>query len=243
MRARIIFAAAQGASNSQIARDLNINVDTVRLWRDRWANWQPVDPEKSGQEAESLLQRFQDAPRPGAVPTFTAQQRAQMAALGGFAPAKTGRPIKKSDRQGDCRRTEGAWNHHTDFAPACRSPPQKGGFQPLYWLPSDIRSNKCIADGAIRFLTAPCFHRTDGDRVIAMNYSVLERISEVASTGDPPMASPVPTSSVCTSGSQMLTSMLSSGMASMVMLSGSRRFAARLAARLSVPDATAHCTG
>ncbi|MGH2638707.1 MAG: helix-turn-helix domain-containing protein, partial [Rhabdochlamydiaceae bacterium] len=29
--------AAQGASNAQIARDLHINVDTVRLWRDRWA--------------------------------------------------------------------------------------------------------------------------------------------------------------------------------------------------------------
>ena len=37
MRARIILAAAQGASNSQIAREWSINVDTVRLWRDRWA--------------------------------------------------------------------------------------------------------------------------------------------------------------------------------------------------------------
>jgi DNA-binding NarL/FixJ family response regulator len=39
LRARIILAAAQGSSNAQIARELDINVDTVRLWRDRWARW------------------------------------------------------------------------------------------------------------------------------------------------------------------------------------------------------------
>lgn len=38
LRARIVLAAAQGHSNIQIARDLAINVDTMRLWRDRWAS-------------------------------------------------------------------------------------------------------------------------------------------------------------------------------------------------------------
>jgi putative transposase len=95
LRARIILAAAQGASNSQIARELDINVDTVRLWRDRWASWQESDQEKREQEAESLAQRLQDAPRPGAVPKFTVEQRAQMAALACEAPAKTGRPISQ----------------------------------------------------------------------------------------------------------------------------------------------------
>src|SRR5215831_11979370 len=79
VRARIILAAAQGLSNIQIARELGINVDTVRLWRDRWARWQEIDQEKSTQEATSLAQRLQDAPRPGAVPTFTMEQRVQMA--------------------------------------------------------------------------------------------------------------------------------------------------------------------
>ena len=32
LRARIVLAAAQGSSNTQIARALDINVDTVRLW-------------------------------------------------------------------------------------------------------------------------------------------------------------------------------------------------------------------
>ena len=36
LRARIMLAAAQGRSNAQIARELAITVDTVRLWRDRW---------------------------------------------------------------------------------------------------------------------------------------------------------------------------------------------------------------
>lgn len=94
-RARIILAAAQGASNSQIARELHINVDTVRLWRDRWANWQESDEETNAQVPVRLAQRLQDTPRPGAVPKFTAEQRAQMAALACQAPGKTGRPISQ----------------------------------------------------------------------------------------------------------------------------------------------------
>jgi transposase len=95
LRARIILAAAQGASNAQIARELDINVDTVRLWRDRWANWQAVDQAQSEHERMSLAQRLQDAPRPGAVPKITAEQRAQMAALACEAPAKINRPISQ----------------------------------------------------------------------------------------------------------------------------------------------------
>ena len=44
LRARIVEASAQGFSNAQIARDLAINVDTVRLWRDRWAGLQGIEP-------------------------------------------------------------------------------------------------------------------------------------------------------------------------------------------------------
>lgn len=95
LRARIILAAAQGASNAQIERELGINVDTVRLWRDRWARWQEVDQGQGEQKRVSVAQRLRDAPRPGAVPKFTVEQRAQMAALACEAPAKTGRPISQ----------------------------------------------------------------------------------------------------------------------------------------------------
>jgi transposase len=76
LRARIVLAAGCGYSNAQIARDLHVNVDTVRLWRDRWAGWQGIDL-----ETLSVSKRLQDAPRPGVTPTFTPEQRCQMAVL------------------------------------------------------------------------------------------------------------------------------------------------------------------
>ena len=90
LRARIVLAAAQGHANVQIASDLGINVDTVRLWRDRWAGLQGI-----ALETLSLAERLQDAPRPGVMPKFTTDQRCQMAALACEAPAKAGRPISQ----------------------------------------------------------------------------------------------------------------------------------------------------
>jgi putative transposase len=90
LRARIVLAAAQGHSNAQIARELVINVDTVRLWRDRWAGLQGIDLETLG-----VAERLREAPRPGVAPKFTAEQRCQMAALACEAPAKAGRPISQ----------------------------------------------------------------------------------------------------------------------------------------------------
>jgi putative transposase len=90
LRARIVLAAAQGQTNAQIASELGINVDTVRLWRDRWAGLQGIDL-----ETLSLTERLQDAPRPGVKPRFTADQRCQMAALACERPAKAGRPISQ----------------------------------------------------------------------------------------------------------------------------------------------------
>jgi transposase len=90
LRARIVLAAAQGHTNVQIATELDINVDTVRLWRDRWAGRQGIDL-----ETLSLTERLQDAPRPGVKPKFTSDQRCQMAALACEAPAKAGRPISQ----------------------------------------------------------------------------------------------------------------------------------------------------
>lgn len=90
LRARIVLAAAQGHANVQIATDLGINVDTVRLWRDRWAGLQGIDL-----ETLSLAERLQDAPRPGVKPKFSSEQRCQMAALACEAPAKAGRPISQ----------------------------------------------------------------------------------------------------------------------------------------------------
>jgi len=90
LRARIVLVAAQRQSNVQIARELDINVDTVRLWRDRWAGLQGIDL-----EALSVTERLQDAPRPGVKPKFSSEQRCQIAALACEAPAQAGRPISQ----------------------------------------------------------------------------------------------------------------------------------------------------
>src|ERR1700694_2040097 len=70
LRARIVLAAAHGSSNVQIARELNINVDTVRLWRDRWVGLQGIDL-----ETLSVDDRMHDATLAGTPLTFTAQHR------------------------------------------------------------------------------------------------------------------------------------------------------------------------
>jgi putative transposase len=90
LRACIVLAAAAGSSNAQIGRDLAINVDTVRLWRDRWVGLQEIDL-----ETLSVAERLQDAPRPGAPARITAEQRCQIAALACEAPIKFKRPISQ----------------------------------------------------------------------------------------------------------------------------------------------------
>ena len=42
LRGRMILAAASGKNTSQIARDLEVSVDTVRSWRTRWTGLQGV---------------------------------------------------------------------------------------------------------------------------------------------------------------------------------------------------------
>ena len=42
LRARIVLAAADGQSNAAIARTVHATLDTVRLWRRRWIDLQPI---------------------------------------------------------------------------------------------------------------------------------------------------------------------------------------------------------
>jgi transposase len=88
LRARIVLSAAQGNSNVQIARELAINVDTVRLWRDRWVALHGIEL-----DTLSIAERLHDAFRSGAPPRITAEQRCQIAAVACEAPMKSGRPI------------------------------------------------------------------------------------------------------------------------------------------------------
>ena len=84
-RGRIILGAAAGLNNSQIAREVGLDVDTVRFWRSRWL----------GLQAASLEERLRDAPRPGTPARITPEQVCQIVALACEAPSQSGRPISQ----------------------------------------------------------------------------------------------------------------------------------------------------
>jgi transposase len=90
LRVRIILAAADGSNNSQIACLLDLDVDTVRFWRQRWLSFAPIPTSEL-----SLDERLSDVPRPGRPIQITAEQRCQIVALACEAPQHAGRPISQ----------------------------------------------------------------------------------------------------------------------------------------------------
>ena len=90
MRARIILATAAGQNNSQIARQIGVDVATVRLWRGRWVGLRAVPLAD-----RSVAERLNDAPRPGGPCRITAEAVCRITALACEAPAGAGRPISQ----------------------------------------------------------------------------------------------------------------------------------------------------
>ena len=88
--ARIVLAAADGANNGQIARHLDVSVDMVRRWRERWLVLQPVALDEL-----PVGERLTDAPRPGKPVRITAEQVSQIVALACDPPAASQRPISQ----------------------------------------------------------------------------------------------------------------------------------------------------
>lgn len=82
-RAKIILMADEGMQHQAIAKELNIRNNTVTVWVTRWFELADKTP----------IERLQDAPRPGAPDTFTAEQLCQIIAIACEAPADYGRPI------------------------------------------------------------------------------------------------------------------------------------------------------
>jgi putative transposase len=90
LRARIILAAADGQKNKEIVQKYRVTADTVRLWRNRWVKLQGISLDDL-----SIEDRLQDAPRPGAPATITADQRCQIEALACEKPENSERPISQ----------------------------------------------------------------------------------------------------------------------------------------------------
>jgi putative transposase len=89
-RARIVLRAADGLNNSEIARELALEPDTVRLWRQRWLSVSGVSLEDLDAE-----DRLSDAPRSGTPARITPEQVARIVALACEAPSESGRPVSQ----------------------------------------------------------------------------------------------------------------------------------------------------
>jgi putative transposase len=88
LRGRIVLATGAGKNNSQIVRELQVSLDMVRLWRQRWLDLLPI-----ALTDLSVEERLEDLPRPGAPLQITAEQRCQIEALACEKPEGSERPI------------------------------------------------------------------------------------------------------------------------------------------------------
>ena len=88
LRARIVLAAAGGFTNGQIAGELGVARETVRLWRQRWRSFAGV-----ALADLSVDERLTDAPRAGRPARITGEQVCRMVAVACEAPSASGRPI------------------------------------------------------------------------------------------------------------------------------------------------------
>lgn len=86
-RGRIILKADAGKNHAEIARELDITVDTASLWRHRWLELSERDL--------AIAERLSDAERPGAPAKFSLEQQVQLMALACEDPALSGRPISQ----------------------------------------------------------------------------------------------------------------------------------------------------
>lgn len=89
-RARIVLRAASGLNNSEIGRELALEPDTVRLWRQRWLGFAGV-----ALADLSVADRLADAPRSGTPARITPEQVCRIMALACEAPGESGRPISQ----------------------------------------------------------------------------------------------------------------------------------------------------
>lgn len=87
-RARIVLAAGEGKSNSQITRELLLSRDMVLKWRQRWVDLQPI-----ALSDLSIEERLEDLPRPGKPTRITTDQVCQIQQMACEKPEESGRPV------------------------------------------------------------------------------------------------------------------------------------------------------
>lgn len=98
MRSKIILLAADGLRNQYIADDLAVHIQTVRRWRNRWADAVDHLGAIEMEADDKLLSThigdvLSDEPRSGTPSTFTPEQICQIVALACEPPEESGRPV------------------------------------------------------------------------------------------------------------------------------------------------------
>src|SRR3972149_6403500 len=96
MRLKVILYWAEGRNISQTARELEVDFNTVVLWRRRWQEFTARLPEQSQEQCEHKVLRdkireaLSDASRCGAPAKFSAEEVCQIIALACKSPEELG---------------------------------------------------------------------------------------------------------------------------------------------------------
>lgn len=98
IRAQIILHAAAGHGNQAIGRTVGVHVETVSLWRSRWAmaseRLAALEAQATAAELGAALGAvLADAPRPGRPAIFSPEQLVQLMAVACEAPDLSHRPV------------------------------------------------------------------------------------------------------------------------------------------------------
>ena len=98
-RAKMIIKALEGKSNTAIAKELEVDRITVRVWRDRWhaetARRVALEaaPDNEQELEAFIIDSLRDAYRSGTPPKFSAAQVVQIVALACEDPQASGYPV------------------------------------------------------------------------------------------------------------------------------------------------------
>lgn len=97
-RTQVILAAADQSANRRIAKQFNLTVKTVRLWRRRWIGVSQAmcTAEKNGdikQLEQLIVDALTDEERSGRPPRFTPEEICRIVAMGCEEPEDSQRPI------------------------------------------------------------------------------------------------------------------------------------------------------
>jgi len=98
IRANIILQANGDARNTHIAKDVRCHIDTVRIWRGRWAEAAGVladaEQEMEVKEYQQMVRNvLTDNPRSGSPGKFSAEQLCQIIAVACQQPEEVDCPV------------------------------------------------------------------------------------------------------------------------------------------------------